>query len=323
MAQQAGTHREIPEPTKRIVRQRCGFGCVICGVPLYEYHHMVEWAQAKTHNAADITLLCDAHHRQATNGLLTSEQVRNFDAKPINPSRGVSTPFGLNLALDKTRIVHAVIGGNRFSTSQQGHTAFVSIDEMDLVSVRIDDVGGLFLHLNIFDENNNSSLRVDGNDLVYASDAWDITFEGTTLTLREAHRELLLQITFLPPRTISIDRASLLFNGIEVIVTPAIVYCAGRVLAGSLLHNCQAGIVLGRDDRGFAAAVRWSNLPRYSAEQRRKHKNDAFNEQAKLGAIVNPHSASGTERYVSTVQGCEDFHIINESRETDVSESKS
>ncbi|WP_198036130.1 hypothetical protein [Salegentibacter sp. T436] len=62
--------RNIPLPIQREVRQRCGFGCVICGLPLYEYEHMEEWAKVKRHDAEEITLLCDRHHREKTAGLL-------------------------------------------------------------------------------------------------------------------------------------------------------------------------------------------------------------------------------------------------------------
>ena len=60
----------IPSGIQREVRQRCGFGCVICGMPLYEYEHMKEWAIVREHVADDITLLCDQHHREKTSGLL-------------------------------------------------------------------------------------------------------------------------------------------------------------------------------------------------------------------------------------------------------------
>ncbi|WNG79930.1 hypothetical protein C6A86_016810 [Mycobacterium sp. ITM-2016-00316] len=56
----------IPDPMKREVRQRCGFGCVICGHPIYEYEHMDDYAVVKRHGVANITLLCDGHHRLKT-----------------------------------------------------------------------------------------------------------------------------------------------------------------------------------------------------------------------------------------------------------------
>ena len=58
------TSRNIPLPIQREVRQRCGFGCVVCGMPLYEYEHLLGWAQVERHVATEITLLCDQHHRE-------------------------------------------------------------------------------------------------------------------------------------------------------------------------------------------------------------------------------------------------------------------
>ena len=72
----------IPQPMQRAVRQRCCFGCVICGQPLYEYHHMVPYAEVKKHEEDNLTLLCDDHHKEATVGLLTSAQVSLADSSP-------------------------------------------------------------------------------------------------------------------------------------------------------------------------------------------------------------------------------------------------
>ena len=41
--QVAPTSRNMPLPIQREVRQRCGFGCVVCGLPLYEYDHLLGW----------------------------------------------------------------------------------------------------------------------------------------------------------------------------------------------------------------------------------------------------------------------------------------
>lgn len=52
----------IPAKIKRLVRQRCGFGCVICGSPIYEYDHIVNWSETHHHKAEELTLLCSKHH---------------------------------------------------------------------------------------------------------------------------------------------------------------------------------------------------------------------------------------------------------------------
>lgn len=102
---------EIPDPMKRAVRQRCGFGCVICGTPLYAYDHIIDYREVKEHKAENLTLLCDSHHREKTNGLLPLAQVQKRNASPYNIQHGVSSPYGLHL--DGPRF-DVLFGGNQF-----------------------------------------------------------------------------------------------------------------------------------------------------------------------------------------------------------------
>ena len=72
-----GLPRTIPESIKRKVRQRCGFGCVICGIGLYEYEHFApEYKDAKSHAPEGITLLCPNHHARKTIGRLSLETIK-------------------------------------------------------------------------------------------------------------------------------------------------------------------------------------------------------------------------------------------------------
>lgn len=100
----------IPLPVQRAVRQRCVFGCVICGHPLYEYHHMDPYAEVEEHREENLTLLCDGHHREATNGLLTCEQIAEANESPHNAASGVSRPFALHFS---GREFNVEIGSNK------------------------------------------------------------------------------------------------------------------------------------------------------------------------------------------------------------------
>ncbi|MHB0562224.1 hypothetical protein ACX3RA_15640, partial [Escherichia coli] len=54
-----GLSRRIPETIKRQIRQRCGFGCVICGFGFYDYEHFKpDFVDAKVHDPNGMTLLC-------------------------------------------------------------------------------------------------------------------------------------------------------------------------------------------------------------------------------------------------------------------------
>lgn len=216
MNEEKPNSRNIPLPIQREVRQRCGFGCVICGMPLYEYEHMEEWALVKRHVSDEITLLCDQHHREKTNGFLPKQIVTEANINPYNLREGVSKPYLLHFSGSEAVVE---IGGNTFSCADQGYgTAMVpiSVDGTPLIGLILAD-GHFLLNLVIFDEFNIPLLHIKNNQLVYKPNAWDIQLVGTTLTVREDHRKILIEIQFCPPNKVIINRGRFLKNGIEIL----------------------------------------------------------------------------------------------------------
>jgi hypothetical protein len=69
-----GTNGKLscPEESKRRVRQRDGFGCVCCGLGIYQYDHFdSEFSEATAHHENGIISLCAACHAKKTRGLLS------------------------------------------------------------------------------------------------------------------------------------------------------------------------------------------------------------------------------------------------------------
>ena len=154
--------RNIPWPIQREVRQRCGFGCVFCGLPLYEYDHIIDWSKAKTHIADEITLLCDQHHREKTSSLLPLKKVKEANDNPFCLKTGVSKPYDLHYSGNE---VEAVIGSNTYKTKSEDNKTVICpivIDGIPLLSFSISD-DHLLLNLNIFDESNQLVLRILNN----------------------------------------------------------------------------------------------------------------------------------------------------------------
>lgn len=198
----------LPDPLMREVRQRCGFGCVICGLPLYEYEHMLGWAETERHVAEEITLLCDRHHREKTNKLLPASMVQAANANPYNLRAGVTPPFLLHFGAQDCSVN---LGGNVFWTSYRGDGTFiipVSVDATPLIAF-VFEQGRLLLTLQIFDEFNQPILRVLNNELQYVPEPWDIEFTGHRIVVREAARKILIEIDFRPPNQIIIPRAQI------------------------------------------------------------------------------------------------------------------
>ncbi|EHK9087817.1 hypothetical protein [Vibrio metschnikovii] len=260
--------RNIPLPIQREVRQRCGFGCVICGLPLYEYEHMEEWAVVKRHVADEITLLCDQHHREKTGGLLPVEVVRAANKAPFNLKEGNSKPYNLHFAGTEATIE---IGSNSFTCKDNGYgTAMVpvSVDGTPLIGLILAD-GHLLLNLVVFDEYNAPVLHIKNNQLIYSTSPWDIQLVGKKLTIREAHKKILFEIEFFPPNRVVINRGRLLRNGVEILIRPSNILVTNNstLLSDCHAHNCYGGLIIGYHEKPVGGFMALQSVPRYLGDR--------------------------------------------------------
>ncbi|MCE4957725.1 HNH endonuclease signature motif containing protein [Macrococcoides caseolyticum] len=216
------TSRNIPLPIQREVRRRCGFGCVICGNPIYDYDHMKGWAEVREHVAEDITLLCPKHHREATAKRLPREIVLEANENPYNLKNGKSTSHELFYLGNKCEFL---LGGDSYSyTFECEGSVFIPlmIDGSPVIKFRYEN-NHLLLSMVLLDKFNIPILLIIDNQLTYSVDVWDIQFVGNKLTLREAHRKILFEIEFYPPNKVSIVKGNILFNGVKIDINPGIV----------------------------------------------------------------------------------------------------
>lgn len=262
--QEEPNSRNIPLPIQREVRKRCGFGCVVCGLPLYEYEHLLGWANVHRHVSDEITLLCDKHHREKTSGLLPIEEVVKANENPFNLRQGVSKPYNLHYSGTGCE---AVVGSNVFTTTDHGYGTVmipVSIDDTPLLAFILTD-DHLLLNVNLFDEYNNLVLQIRNNQLYYSLSPWDIQLVGRNLIIREANRKILVDIEFEVPNKIAINRGRFLYNGVELIISPdyALITNNHGLFSGNQCINCAGGIVIGPHSQEYGAAVRIQDVPRY------------------------------------------------------------
>ena len=260
--------RNIPLPIQREVRKRCGFGCVICGVPLYEYDHLLGWANVQRHVAEEITLLCDKHHREKTSGLLPNEDVLAANIAPFNLRAGVSKPYDLHFSGTECE---TIIGNNKFTTLDQGYGTVIiplMIDEVPLIAFLLTD-GHLLLNLNLFDENNEQILRICNNQLWYATNPWDIDLKGKSLIIREASHSILIDITFNVPNQIVINRGRFLLNGVEILVRPQYVLLTNQKMLwkGCEAHGVPGGLILGPNTQDLSGFMHISAINRYLGDR--------------------------------------------------------
>ena len=270
MSQQENCNsRNIPLPIQREVRQRCGFGCVICGLPLYEYEHMMEWAEVKRHMAEEITLLCDQHHREKTAGLLPKDKVIKANSNPFNLRKGVSKPYNLYFSGNHAEVE---IGNNIFTCEDHGYgTQMIPliVDNTPLIGIILAD-GHFLLNVVLFDEHNNIILRIKNNQLLYSTNPWDIQLVGTKLTIREAQRKILIEIIFEPPNKIKIQKGKFLCNGVEILIRPENILITNNSIIVSKCSaiNCHGGLIIGEQSENIGGFMKIDGINRYLGDNK-------------------------------------------------------
>jgi trigger factor len=248
--------RNIPSPIKREVRQRCGFGCVICGVPLYDYDHMIEFSEVKEHKADNLTLLCDFHHREKTNGLLSLEQVKKANKRPFNIENKSSTPYNFNF---EGANFEFMMGGCELTIDnlklERDFIIPILINNKKLISFEIIDKQ-LFFNLIVFDKKGELALKIVENEMIYNAEQWDIEFIGTRLKIREKHREILFDIEFNIPNGVKIHQGIFKYEGYEIQVKDGGFISKNIQLFCKRITNFRIIFALGKFNENIPVVVR-------------------------------------------------------------------
>lgn len=234
----------IPEQIKREVRQRCGFGCIICGLPVYEYEHMKEWAKVKRHIASEITLLCDNHHKAKTTKRMPSFIVEEANKNPYNLRQKLSTSDILYYSGQNATIK---MGESSFILTDNGKGAAMSpikIGNFSLINILLQDQHFL-LSMYLFDNNNNIILAIQNNEMKYCLDIWDIEYIGRRLIIRQSSRNIYIDIIFETPNVINFIRGQFYFNGNKFKITKEGLIINDKInISRTSIHNCNVGIQL-------------------------------------------------------------------------------
>jgi hypothetical protein len=211
-----GLSRGIPEGIKRLVRQRCRFGCVVCGRAVYHYDHFdPEFEEAKEHNPAGITLLCGSCHDKKTRGLLSTETVRQWNRNP----KCLHTGFSFE-AFD--------VGGQHpriFIANNQIHFARRVIYAAELTRnglnyketlfgiEKSEEPGGPFrLNANFSLEDAPEYFRIEQNEWQTSSGNWDVEVKGQRIIVRRGSGDIVLELRSEPPHSVFLEKIELYYK---------------------------------------------------------------------------------------------------------------
>lgn len=205
----------IPLPMQRAIRQRCRFGCVLCGKPIYQYHHLLGFDLGVGHVADEITLLCPDHHADFTAGRIPQSVITRANANPVNRGRRHCKPWKFHPHYG----AYSVTLGNvrLMGIPYQAEYWAVLVNSIPLITIgQQDDV--VLLSVIIRDIDGNVQVQIDENELTYRTDSWDVEFVGSQLTIRRDRGKIAFQAAFGGQDAIHIRRATLISDGIAILL---------------------------------------------------------------------------------------------------------
>lgn len=252
---------DIPAGVKRAVRQRCGYGCVICGLPLYTYEHIDPYASVLEHDEGNLTLLCDRHQRESTNGLLPKEEIARSNRDPVNVSAGETYTYALHYSGARCRVE---MGGSCSFWTESRNIAVLRVFSKNLIEFRFED-DELLLSIDWASEDQSQRLLIQDNEMVVTTGIWDIEFVGKRLILRYGLGQIALDLIFETPDLLRIPRGKFSHRGVTVEFEEdgVLVNLGSNRLSGDM-GDFSTGIAIGHDkdlNRSGAFAVYPDRLP--------------------------------------------------------------
>lgn len=203
--------RTIPEAVKREVRQRDGFGCIVCGSAFYQYDHLgTAFKDAGTHDPKEIVLLCGGCHDRKTRGALSTETLQAHAQSPRCVQKGFSWGL-LDIGHDYPEIVLGTLTATHVRS-------LLTIDGEDVLSIAPPVVphGPFTINASLYDQNGRQTLKIVRNEFQAGTSNWDVEVTGPRVTVRSALGRFDLVIRVEPPHRLVVERLDMVYKNLSI-----------------------------------------------------------------------------------------------------------
>lgn len=150
--------RTPPSSIRRLLRSEVNFGCPVpsCGNPYLEYHHFdPPFSVREHHNPEGMIALCTKHHPMADGGRWTKEDLRWMKQNPfLRRDKLTDQSFGWH-----RRELLLAVGGFYVNPS-----IFLRMNGQPVIWCERDDENRLQLNIDIRDQDNRPTIKMDNND---------------------------------------------------------------------------------------------------------------------------------------------------------------
>ncbi|MGY8664133.1 SEC-C metal-binding domain-containing protein [Bradyrhizobium sp. UFLA05-109] len=251
--------RNIPADVKRAVRQRDGFGCVVCGKAIYEYEHFdPEFADATKHDPAGIILLCISCHGKKTRGFLSEQTISAARQNPKCTEKGFSFEE-FDIGTTAPEISVGAFTGTDVDT-------LIEIFGTRILSISAPAEAHLPFAINalLTDRDGNTILRIVENEWQSSIENWDVETGGGKITIRRGPGDIILAIRTEPPSKLIIERLDMYHRGASIKCREgqpiSITMPNGTTIAGTgvTARGCKVGIKI--DGQGLSYGIGGGSL---------------------------------------------------------------
>jgi hypothetical protein len=171
--------RRPPAEVRRQLRQEANLGCVVCGNPLIQYHHIDFYSDEEHHDPDRMVALCNNHHRQAgpQAEALTPEQLYEYKSNPHNDDI-VDYEFYF-----ESEMPYIKFASNRFGLDEDDEMTILQIAGQDIIKIYYRD-GILQFSAALYDRDGNLIGKITGNEWwSKVDDVWDLKYKPNRLKI--------------------------------------------------------------------------------------------------------------------------------------------
>jgi hypothetical protein len=183
----------IPAAIKRSVRIKYGFGCAICGLPIFDYDHFDEYSEVQEHSEDNLVILCPNHHSDKTRKRMSKNRLQYYRDNYHNKDEQFTSSYKIepDIALE----VEA--GSNRLYWSPPAEDSVfhvIWIAGESHFTLHIED-GWMSFSLHLTDSSGSTLLHVDRGEMIVSTGVEDYEFVADRLKIRGSGGCLIADIT--------------------------------------------------------------------------------------------------------------------------------
>lgn len=177
--------RKIPNQLKREVRKKSYYGCVHCGNPLIQYHHVIPFSEVHEHKLENLTCLCPTCHMNFHNGVMSKRELYNDIQTPCNKDKSVLSE---SFSLGNPSQSYMILGTNKFINT----STILRVNGKNVIWYNLDEQGNLLLNVIFFNNKGDIVGIIEDNcwSTPINENIWDIDYSAGILKVKSTSNSI-------------------------------------------------------------------------------------------------------------------------------------